>query len=108
MITDGESVTRRELVQMICDEVGCEMPKDHVALGVVKIGMPIVELVAKLRGKRPIINRFKLKFMSTPMTFDIGKARRLLGFEPVEPPRESLRKTIQWYAEHHPEMLPKT
>lgn len=107
LVTDGESVTRRELVEMICQEVGCPAPKDHVAVPVARIGMPIVELVARIRGTRPILNRFKWKFMVTPLTFNISKARRVLGFEPIEPPRESLRKTIRWYAEHHPEMLPK-
>jgi nucleoside-diphosphate-sugar epimerase len=107
LVTDGESITRRELVEMICHEVGCPVPRTQVAIPVARIGMPIVELIAKLRGTRPIINRFKWKFMVTPLTFDISKARRVLGYEPLEPPRESLRKTIQWYAEHHPEMLPK-
>ena len=107
LITDGESITRRELVQLICDETGCRMPTAQAPLGVVKAVMPLIEWLAKVRGKRPIINRFKLKFMATPMTFDISKARRVLGYAPVEPPRESLRKTIRWYAEHHPEMLPK-
>jgi nucleoside-diphosphate-sugar epimerase len=40
------------------------------------------------------------------MTFNIAKARTVLGYAPVEPPRESLRKTIRWYREHHKEMLP--
>lgn len=103
-VTDGESVTRRELVELICEEMGYERPTAHVPLGVAKLAMPIVELVAKLQGKRPILNRFRMKFMATPLTFDISKARRVLGYEPVEPPRESLRQTIRWFAEHHPEM----
>lgn len=108
LVTDGQSVTRRELVEMICEETGCPMPKDHVAVPVARIGMPIIELVARIRHKRPILNRFKMKFMTTPMTFNIAKAQSVLGYEPVEPPRESLRKTIRWYSEHHPEMVPKT
>ena len=70
--------------------------------------MPIVETLAKLRGTRPILNRFKMKFMATPMTFNISKARTVLGYAPIKPPRESLRETIGWYKKHHPEMAPKT
>lgn len=107
MITDGESITRRELVEMLCHEVDWPVPPDQVPVAVAKIARPIIELVAKLRDKRPLLNRFKMKFMVTPMTFDITKARTVLGYEPVEPPRESLRRTVRWYCEHHPEMVKK-
>lgn len=104
LITDGESVTRRELVEMVCRETGWKMPRMCVPIPVVKIALPFVERLAKARGRQPIINRFKLKFMATPMTFDISKARRVLGYEPLESARESLQKTIRWYLEQHPEM----
>lgn len=105
LVTDGESVTRRELVELACEEMGYPLPKDQVPIWVARAGIPVVELVAKLRGQRPILNRFKMKFMTTPMTFNVAKARSVLGYEPVEPPRESLRKTVRWYHEHHPEMV---
>lgn len=107
LVTDGESITRRELVEMICQEAGYTVPKACVPIPVARLAMPIVVFIAKLRGARPILNRFKWKFMVTPLTFDISAARRKLGYAPVEPPRESLRKTVRWYIEHHPEMLPK-
>ncbi len=106
LITDGESVTRRELVEMVCEEVGYPVPTAHVPVPVARAAMPVVELIAKLRKKRPLLNRFKMKFMTTPMTFNIEKARRVLGYEPVEPPRESLRRSIRWYRDHHPELAP--
>jgi nucleoside-diphosphate-sugar epimerase len=106
LITDGESITRRELVEMICREMGYRLPRACVPIWVAKAALPAVETWAKLRRKPPILNRFKMKFMTTPLTFDISKARTALGYEPVEPPRESLRKTIRWFREHHPEMAP--
>lgn len=107
LITDGESITRRELAEMICREMNYPVPTAHVPEGVARAVLPVVEWLAKVRHQRPILNRFKLKFMATPMTFDISKARRMLGYEPVEPPRESLRKTVRWYRENHPEMAAK-
>jgi nucleoside-diphosphate-sugar epimerase len=107
LITDGESITRRELAEMICREMGYRQPTAHVPEGVARALLPVVEWLAKVRHQRPILNRFKLKFMATPLVFDISKGRRVLGYEPVEPPRESLRKTIRWYREHHPEMAAK-
>ena len=104
LVTDGESITRRELVELACEGMGYPMPTDHVPLMVARVAMPVVELLAKMKHERPILNRFKMKFMTTPMTFNIDKARSRLGYEPVEPLRDSLRKTIRWYREHHPEM----
>jgi len=104
LVTDGESITRRELVELTCEEMGYPMPTDHVPVGVARVAMPIVELLAKIKHERPILNRFKMKFMATPMTFNISRARARLGYEPLEPLRDSLRKTIRWYREHHPEM----
>ena len=108
LITDGESITRRELAEMICREMGYRIPTTHVPEALARFLLPAVEWLARVRHRRPILNRFKLKFMATPLTFDISKARRLLGYEPVEPPRESLQKTVRWYREHHPEMAAKT
>ena len=107
LITDGESLTRRELVEMICQGMGYPKPQGHVPVAVARLLLPLIEWLGKVRGKRPILNRFQMKFMTTPLTFNIAKARRVLGFRPVEPPQESLRKTILWYREHHPEMAPQ-
>ena len=104
LITDGESLTRRELVEMICEGMGHAKPQNHVPLAVAKMLLPLVEWLGKVRHKRPILNRFQMKFMTTPLTFNIAKAQRVLGFRPIEAPRESLRKTILWHREHHPEM----
>jgi nucleoside-diphosphate-sugar epimerase len=107
LVTDGESISRRELVEMVCREMGYRMPRRHVPLWFAKPALPFVEWFAKVRGQPPILNRFKMKFMATPMTFNISKARRVLGYAPLEPVRTSLQKTIRWYREHHPEMAAK-
>lgn len=107
LITDGESLTRRELVEMICEGMGYAKPQNHVPLAVARMLLPLVEWLGKVRHKRPILNRFQMKFMTTPLTFNITKARQVLGFRPLEAPRESLRKTILWHREHHPAMAPQ-
>lgn len=106
LITDGESITRRELLQLLCEETGYPMPTAKVPLGVARLARPIIEWAAKRKGERPILNKFKLKFMAAPMTYNVDKARRVLGWSPVAPPRQTLRETIRWYRDHHPEMMP--
>ena len=65
------------------------MPTRIVAVGVkvrwvAKAVCPIHEGFAKLRGatEAPRVNRFRIKFTSAHLTFDISKARSMLGFEP--------------------------
>jgi nucleoside-diphosphate-sugar epimerase len=99
-VTDGESITRRELVELISDVMGIDPPKRKVPIGLAKALVPVFELVGKITGKAPRLNRFKFKFMAVPLTFSIEKARRDLGYKPLKPPMESLREAIEWYRDN--------
>lgn len=108
MITDGKAITRRELVEMICDVMGYEKPAKCVPYIVTKLLCPVFEGIARLLKKKepPRLNRFRLKFMYPSMTFSIGKAQRELGYGPPHESRESLRKALEWFKANHPEMAP--
>ena len=101
-ITDGAPVTRRRLIEKIADEMGIERPKKNIPYPVAVIICFLCEFTAKiLRLKTPpILNRFKLKFMCTYLTFDISKARRELGYGPDIPFDEAIRETVDWYNKH--------
>jgi len=106
-ITDGAAITRRELVEMICDLVGYEKPTRSVPVGLAKALCPVFEFIGKLLKKTPRLNKFRLKFMVPHMTFKIDKARRELGYNPPHNQRDALKESILWYKEHHPEVLSK-
>ncbi len=97
-ITDGVSITRKELIEFIAEYLNYSKPNKSVPLSLAKVACFILEILAKaLRsGKTPVLNRFRLKFMSTYLTFDIGKAQRELGYQPVAQ-KECLKWTLQWY-----------
>jgi nucleoside-diphosphate-sugar epimerase len=101
-VTDGRSVTRRELVELIGEVMGLDPPKRKVPKGLARALVPVFELIGKITGKPPRLNRFKFKFMAVPLTFSIEKARRELGYEPLKPPAESLREAIEWYRDNAP------
>ncbi|GAA5861775.1 hypothetical protein JCM1840_005263 [Sporobolomyces johnsonii] len=53
-------------------------------------------------GKRPDecgINRKYMQYVLSDMYFDIERARRLLGYEPVESLEEGIRSAVEWYKE---------
>lgn len=101
IITDGKAVTRREMVETICEVMGYKKPTGSVPRWLAKMLCPIYEAKAKLTGSRkpPRINRFRLKFMGTHLTFDISKARRMLGYKAEHEPGEALARSVRWYKE---------
>jgi len=109
LVTDGEATTRMRILEIICEEMGYPLPMRHSPTWFVKLALPAIEAFYTLkRGKTPpLVNKFKLKFMSTPLTYRIDKARRLLGYAPKRTTEQGLRATAKWFRENHPELGPK-
>jgi len=108
IITDGESITRRELTELVCDALRLRRPRASVPRGVGKALCPFGDCMRALfrRQKPYFINRFLYHFAGAHLTFDISKARKLLGYAPKRPMRELLLDTVQWFRENRPELLP--
>jgi len=108
IIADGESITRRELVEILCDEIGYERPTKSVPRVVARMLCPVSEGLARLFRARtpPRISRFRYKFAATHLTFDISKARRVLGYEPKCSTRDALRTTARWFRDNRRDLLP--
>ncbi len=108
IITDGRSVTRRQLVEILCDEMGYKRPAKSVPRWLARAFVPVFEGMAKLTGaaEPPRLNRFRYKFMATHLTFDVSKAKRVLGWSPAFDSEDALRKTAIWFRENRPDLLP--
>ena len=107
IITDGASITRREMVEILCDEMGLTPPRGSVPRWLARMLCPLYEGPAKLFGAKraPRVNRFRLKFASAHMTFDISKARRVLGYAPKHETREGLREAARWFNKNRPDLI---
>lgn len=108
MITDGESITRVRLIEIVCEETGYPMPTRHVPTWLVRLAVPVFEMIYSLKkgGEPPLVNKFRLKFMGTPLTYRIEKARRILGYQPKMGTEAALRQTLKWFRQNHPELMP--
>jgi nucleoside-diphosphate-sugar epimerase len=108
LVTDGDVVTRLRLLEILCEETGYALPTAHVPTWAVRLACPILEGLWRLKGAKepPLVNKFRLKFMATPLTYRIEKARRLLGYEPKFGTEEALRETLRWFREHRPDLMP--
>ncbi|GAA5978517.1 hypothetical protein JCM5350_003128 [Sporobolomyces pararoseus] len=68
------------------------------SMGMLVAGM--CELAGRVVGKRPEecgINRKYMQYVLNDMYFDIERARRLLGYEPIESLEEGVRSAVEWY-----------
>jgi nucleoside-diphosphate-sugar epimerase len=109
LITDGRAISRVRMMEIICAETGYPMPTRHVPTWLVRVLCPVVEGIWWLKRSKepPLVNKFRLKFMATPLSYRIDKARRRLGYEPLVHTEEGLRRTLAWFRENHPELMPR-
>ena len=98
-ITDSRLVTKREFIGTIARGAGLEEPTKTVPLGVAKMLATVMETTWKLLGKQeaPLLSGARIKFLGLNLDFDIGKARRELGYEPSVDFVEGMEHTMEWY-----------
>ncbi|HUX00253.1 MAG: NAD-dependent epimerase/dehydratase family protein [Phycisphaerae bacterium] len=108
LVTDGDAVNRVRLMEIICEETGYAMPTRHAPTWLVRLACPVMEGLWRLKGAKepPLVNKFRLKFMTTPLTYRIEKTRRVLGYEPKVGTEAALRETLRWFREHRPDLMP--
>ncbi|KAL3700648.1 hypothetical protein R1sor_018670 [Riccia sorocarpa] len=101
-ITNGESIRFWEFFVLVLEGLGYPSPKYCVP---VKLLLPIVYVIdfifkqlAPLGVSPSEFTPTRLRIMSTPRTFDISRARKLLGYDPPVPLHEGIKRTIASYS----------
>lgn len=97
-ITDGKLVSKREFIGTIARLANLPEPTRSVPLGLAKFLARIMEGTWRLLGKKeaPLLSSARIKFLGLNLDFDIGKARRELGYQPAVEFAEGMGQTIQW------------
>jgi nucleoside-diphosphate-sugar epimerase len=96
-IRDERLVTREEYLNTVADYLGKPRP-GRVPLWVAKAAVPIVEGVAKLRGRQdpPLLTRATIKFMAMNLDFSTDKAKAVLGYRPAIDFQPGMRDALDW------------
>jgi nucleoside-diphosphate-sugar epimerase/glyoxylase-like metal-dependent hydrolase (beta-lactamase superfamily II) len=96
-ITDCEPVAIWPLLDEITTALGLPPPRRRVSRGVVDALARASEFVHRaLPGLgEPRLTRYGVALLSTSQTFDIRAAVDDLGYAPVVPPREGVRRTVE-------------
>jgi nucleoside-diphosphate-sugar epimerase len=98
ILAGAENVTLNDLVAGIAEAVRAEPPKLRVPAWPVMGAAYACEMLCKPLGIEPPLHRRRVGFFTVNRAFDIGKARRMLGYDPKVSLREGLKRTAEWYA----------
>jgi nucleoside-diphosphate-sugar epimerase len=100
ILAGGEVTTLNDLVGLIADVAGVKPLTWHVPVWPVWVAGAVCEAVCVPLGIEPPIYRRRVDFFTKSRAFDIGRARRELGYEPRVGLREGIARTLDWYRSH--------
>jgi nucleoside-diphosphate-sugar epimerase len=99
ILAGPEYQTLNELVAIVAEEVGVPAPRLRIPLAPVYAAAALCEAVCQPLTLEPPLYRRRVDFFTKSRAFDIGKARRELGYAPKVSTREGVRRTAAWYAQ---------
>ena len=97
-ITNGEPTLLWTSLGQFLSAAGLPTPGRRVPFAAVWTGAALAEAWSRyVSGKEPVLTRYGAEVLAFSQTFDIGKARRLLGYEPVLPLADGLARVGRWW-----------
>lgn len=84
-ITDGEVVTCRQLVEALAAALGLPPPRRSLPYGAVYAAAALLEWLARAARSAtpPPLTRYGVRLVACDCRYDIGRARRELGYRPL-------------------------
>jgi nucleoside-diphosphate-sugar epimerase len=95
IIAGENAVEVSELVKVMSEVLGVRPPKLHLPIPLGLLAGYSLEVAFKLIGKQPPFSRRSVDFFLKHNAYDIGKAKRMLGYQPRIDLRTGMQKTIQ-------------
>ncbi|XP_030926225.1 3beta-hydroxysteroid-dehydrogenase/decarboxylase-like [Quercus lobata] len=110
-ITNMERMKFWEFVSVVLEGLGYERPRIKIPAFVVMPIAHMVEWAYRLLGpygmKVPQLTPSRIRLLSCSRSFNCSKAKDLLGYAPVVPLQEGLKRTIESYSHLRAEHPPK-
>jgi nucleoside-diphosphate-sugar epimerase len=97
LLAGDENPTLDALVAAIAEAVSGKPPRLRIPAGPVLAAGIICEKLCRPLHIEPPLHPRRVGFFTINRAFDIGKAKRMLGFAPQVNLREGLRRTVEWY-----------
>lgn len=101
-ITNMEPIKFWEFVSLILEGLGYERPRIKIPAAAIMPIAHMVELTYKLLGKYgmpiPQFTPSRIRLLSCSRSFNCSKAKDRLGYTPIVPLQEGIKRTIESYA----------
>jgi dihydroflavonol-4-reductase len=99
LIAGPEAPTLNEIAALAADTLGVPRPRLRIPVWPVYAAGWACEMLCVPLRIDPPLHRRRVGFFTHHREFDISKARRLLGYDPVVSVAEGVTRTARWYAE---------
>ena len=96
IIGGDETPSWREFMDILFEGVGLTPPRRSVPLGLALTGAVAAEAWARISGRPPLINRYRVALAGRDCVFSNRKVREHLGWSPATPLAEAMEQTIRW------------
>ncbi len=98
-VTDDGKVTRKKLIETICDVANLPKPTKSIPIPVAKVICAVCETYTKLTKSKetPLLNRARMKFLALNLDFDISKIRKELNYQPRVDLKKGMQETVDWF-----------
>jgi dihydroflavonol-4-reductase len=103
ILAGGEVTTLNELIAIIAERARVKPPAVRLPVWPVWIAGALCEaLYRPLRSLNvePPLYRRRVDFFTKSRAFDIGRARKEIGYSPQVGLRDGIQRTLDWYREH--------
>lgn len=101
--TDDCDTTVRRVVETLCDELGLKKPFLSIPYGAAKTLGGISENIYRMMGakKAPPFTRMGVACVGNPLSFDVSRAKKVLGYEPRYRFPQGLHDYLDWFKKEY-------
>ena len=98
-ITNDQPVMLWDTINDIFEKLDLEKVKAKAPSWLLMLAAQFMEMKAKLSSKKeePVLTKFGVAALTKSVTFNVDKAKKLLGYEPRQSTEEAIEEFVEWY-----------
>ena len=99
IVADDHAITLNEIARTVAEALGTRPPRIRLPYPLLYYASAACELVCKPLSVSPPLHRRRAAWFNSTRSFDIAKARRILGYEPKIRPEDGLKEMVRSYVD---------
>ena len=97
IVTDARAYSTWKLYEMICRELGKQVPQWHIPLVILKVMGRVGDMIGLILGKRFVFDSDALGKLVGSAWYSCEKISRELGYRPSVAFEDALPEMVRWY-----------